>query len=189
MDELEKIAETIRSCTLCKLHKTRKNAVPGIGPFDAKIVVLGRNPGKEEDLQALPFVGRAGKFLNELLHLAGLEREEVYITNPVKCFTPGNRPPDAEEVAACTPFLRKQIEIIKPRVIVALGNLAARVLLGEEVKISQVHGETFKKNEMHIFVTYHPSAGVRFPKVKKILTEDFLKLKRILKELGLLSPP
>jgi DNA polymerase len=180
VDRLEGIAKEVSRCKRCRLHQVRHRAVPGEGPTHAKILVLGRNPGREEDVQGRPFVGRAGKFLDRLLNSAGLSREQVYITNPVKCFTPANRSPRTDEVLACKPFLDEQIRVLKPRLVVTLGNLALQVMLGERLAISRCHGKTFRRDKMLIFCTYHPAAGIRFPHIRKALEEDFGKLKATL---------
>jgi DNA polymerase len=176
--ELEKLNREIRNCKKCPLWKKRKNAVPGEGPADAKIILLGQAPGREEDLKGVPFVGRAGRFLNQLLKIAGINRKDIFITSPLKCFPPGNRKPKKEEIKACLPWLKKQIEIINPQKFILLGEVAFSVFfLGE--KLNKSRGRWIKKEGKFYFPTYHPAAGLRFPKIKKILEKDFKKLKNI----------
>ena len=163
----------------------RKNTVPGEGPVKAKIMIIGQAPGVEEDETGRPFVGRAGKFLNKLLKIAGLEREKIFITSPIKCFPPGNRKPTRKEIEACLPWLKKQIEIINPQKFILLGEVAFSVFFPKDAKrpkqkLSNLRGKWVEKNGKFYFPTYHPAAGLRFPKIKKILERDFEKLKKII---------
>ncbi len=178
--ELGKLNQKIRNCKKCPLWKTRKNASPGEGPVDAKIIIVGQAPGAEEDKVGRPFVGRAGKFLNELLKLAKIKREETFLTAPVHCFPPKNRKPTKEEIEACLPYLKKQIEIINPQKFILLGEVAFSVFFPNE-KLSNVRSKWIKKNSKEYFATYHPAAGMRFPKIGKILEKDFQKIKKALK--------
>ena len=180
MNELEKIALEIKKCRKCKLWKIRKNAVPGEGPINAKIFFVGQNPGKKEDLEGKPFVGLSGKFLDKMLKLAKIERKKVFITGAVKCHTPKNRKPSKEEIEACKPYLLKQIKIINPKLIVILGEVALDALLSSKEKISKLHGKLIKKDKNY-FITFHPAAGMRFPKIRKLMIKDFKKLGKILK--------
>jgi DNA polymerase len=178
-EELYKLAEEVRRCTACPLWKGRTLAVPGEGNFRAKIMFIGEAPGAEEDRQGRPFVGRAGKLLDQMLKVAGLSREEVFITSCVKCRPPGNRNPRAGELKACKKWLDKQIDIIKPALIVVLGRVAMKNLLGE-VKIKENNGKVVERKGQKYFVTYHPAAGIRFPrKIGGLLEKDFKKLKKI----------
>lgn len=182
MPSLEEIASMVEDCKKCKLWKYRQHAVPGEGPSNASIVIIGRNPGVEEDRQGRPFVGRAGKFLEKLLGLAGIERKHAFITNPVKCFTPRNREPEPDEVKACTPFLYQQLDALKPKLIVALGNLALKVLTGKE-GVGKHRGRVLIYKHSKVFCTYHPSAALRFPAIEQKVVEDFKQLGRLIQSL------
>jgi DNA polymerase len=180
-EKLEKLKQKIKSCKKCPLWKLRKNTVPGEGPANAKIMIVGQAPGVEENETGRPFVGRAGKFLNKLLKIAGIEREKVFITSPLKCLPqpPINRTPKKEEIEACLPWLKKQIEIIDPKYFVLLGEVAFSVFFPRE-KLGDFRGKWIEKQGKFYFPTYHPAAGLRFPKIRKILEKDFKKLKNFL---------
>jgi DNA polymerase len=180
--DLEKLHEEIRACHKCDLWKGRTKVVPGEGPENAKIMFVGLAPGATENKTGRPFVGRAGKLLNELLAIAGLKRKEVFITSVLKSMLPRNRLPKADEISACLPYLKKQIEIINPRIIVLLGDVAMRAILGKEVgKITDIHGKAIRCNGKIYFPTYHPAAGLRSAKIKrKQLEADFKKLKKLI---------
>ncbi len=178
---MEDLERRVRTCTLCRLHGLRKNAVPGEGPYNAKVVLVGEGPGRMEDLQGVPFCGAAGKFLDELLKLAGLLRSEVYITNIVKCRPPENRVPLDDEIEICTSnYLKKQITMIKPEIVVSLGRTSARVLLGKGITMGSEHGKFLDHNycgtSFKLFLTYHPAASLYGAKAKQNLKEDFKKL-------------
>jgi DNA polymerase len=175
---LNKLHQKIRNCRKCNLWKKRKNTVPGEGPANAKIFICGQAPGIEEDKTGRPFVGRAGNFLNHLLKLAGIDRKKVFITSPLKCLPqpPINRKPKKEEIEACLPYLKKQIEIINPKKFILLGEVAFSVFFPKK-KLSAFRGSWIKKNNKEFFITYHPAAGLRFPKIREILEKDFRKLK------------
>ena len=176
---LDGIAEEIRVCTRCELHRTRTNSVPGEGPADARIMFIGEAPGWNEDQQGRPFVGAAGKFLEELLGAAGLKRSDVFITNVVKSRPPGNRDPLPDEIAACAPYLQRQIDAIDPDVIVTLGRFSmARWFPGE--RISRIHGQPKKDGKRLIVPMYHPAAALHQQALKATILEDFAKLPRIL---------
>ncbi len=178
---LDEIAAEIRVCTRCELHRTRTNAVPGEGPADARIMFIGEAPGWNEDQQGRPFVGAAGKFLEELLGAAGLKRSDVFITNVVKCRPPGNRDPLPDEIAACAPYLERQIAAIDPDVIVTLGRFSmAKWFPGE--RISRIHGQPKKEGKRLIVPMYHPAAALHQQALKATILEDFAKLPRILAE-------
>jgi DNA polymerase len=177
--EIEKLNQEIKSCKKCPLWKSRKNTVPGEGPVNAKLMILGQAPGHEESLTGRPFVGRAGKFLNQLLEIAGIEREKIFITSPIKCFPPGNRKPTRKEIEACLPWLKKQIEIINPQKFILLGEVAFSVFFPKQ-KLGDFRGKWIEKKGKFYFPTYHPAAGLRFPKIKKILEKDFKKLRNFL---------
>lgn len=176
---LDEIAAEIRVCTRCELHRTRTNSVPGEGPADARIMFIGEAPGWNEDQQGRPFVGAAGKFLEELLGAAGLKRSDVFITNVVKSRPPGNRDPLPDEIAACAPFLQRQIDTIDPDVIVTLGRFSmAKWFPGE--RISRIHGQPKKDGKRLIVPMYHPAAALHQQALKATILEDFAKLPRIL---------
>jgi DNA polymerase len=176
MKEFKKLERKIETCKKCDLWKFRKNAVAGEGPINAKIFFLGQAPGRTEDLTGRPFVGPAGKFLDKLLEIAGIKREKVFITGSVKCFPPKNRKPTVEEIEACKPYLLKQIETIKPKLIVLLGEVALYTLLGMKERVTNLHGKILKKDKFVCFITFHPAAGMRFPKIRKMMIRDFKKL-------------
>ena len=178
---LDDIAGEIRECTRCELYRTRTNSVPGEGPADARIMVIGEAPGWNEDQQGRPFVGAAGKFLEELLGAAGLKRSDVFITNVVKSRPPGNRDPLPDEIIACAPFLQRQIDTIDPDVIVTLGRFSmAKWFPGE--RISRIHGQPKKDGKRLIVPMYHPAAALHQQALKSTILEDFAKLPRILAE-------
>jgi len=175
--EIDEISEEIRLCTKCRLWEKRTIAVPGEGPAKATIMFVGEAPGQKEDLTGRPFVGRSGVFLNSLLELSDLKRKDVFITSVIKCRPPNNRTPLPDEMKTCiNAWLWKQIELIDPTLIVILGNVALKGLLNKE-QLKNNHGKTVTQNERKFFVTYHPAAGIRFPKIKRMLEEDFKKLK------------
>ena len=174
--KIEKLHQEIRYCKKCPLWKTRKNASPGEGPVNARIMIVGQAPGAEEDKVGRPFVGRAGQFLNQLLKLAKIKREKIFLTAPVHCFPPKNRKPTRQEIKACLPYLKKQIEIINPQKFISLGEVAFSVFFPDK-KLGDFRGKLIKKGDKEFFVTYHPAAGIRFPKIRKILEEDFKKIK------------
>jgi DNA polymerase len=181
--EIEKLNKEIRKCKKCPLWKTRKNTVPGEGPTDAKIMTIGMAPGREEDKTGKPFIGPAGKFLNRLLKIAGIEREKIFITSPLKCLPtpPPNRKPKKEEIEACLPYLKRQIEIIDPKYFILLGEVAFSVFFPKK-ELSSFRGKWIKKDGKFYFPTYHPAAGMRFPKIKKVLEKDFKRIRRTIKE-------
>lgn len=176
---LETIHTQIWACTRCPLHVGRTHAVPGDGPVDATLMFIGEAPGFHEDQQGIPFVGAAGKFLNELLQKAGIDRGVVYITNVIKCRPPGNREPQIEEVAVCTPYLDQQIEIINPQVIITLGRHSMNRAFPDE-KISVVHGQPRKVNGRVYFPMYHPAAALHQPSLRSTVEADFDKLRALL---------
>jgi DNA polymerase len=186
MSELTNLAAEVSACTQCILHKSRVKSVPGEGPENASIMFIGEGPGFNENQQGRPFVGAAGKFLEELLHSIGLKRDQVYITNVVKCRPPGNRDPLPEEIEACRQYLDRQIALIKPKVIVTLGRFSmARAFPNS--KISQVHGQPRKVDGIVYVPMFHPAAALHQPSLKKTVEEDFQKLPKILAELEKLA--
>jgi uracil-DNA glycosylase family 4 len=177
--QLQQIASEIVVCPKCELARTRTKAVPGEGNANARVMLIGEGPGWHEDQQGRPFVGAAGKFLNELLGLAGLNREDVFITNVVKCRPPGNRDPLPDEIAACAPYLERQIAAIDPDVIVTLGRYSmSRWFPGE--KISKIHGQPRKDGRRLIVPMYHPAAALHQGALKAVIEEDFTKLPKFL---------
>lgn len=174
-DSLEKVAVEVRGCPLCKLARTRKNAVPGEGQLSAKIMFIGEAPGRSEDEKGRPFVGAAGKILDELLKKAGIERSQVFITNVVKCRPPGNRVPDEDEAAACRPYLERQIALIRPKVICVLGRTAYSSLLGGS-SITANRGKIVEKSGQKYFLTIHPAAAIYKKSLLSVLETDLKKL-------------
>lgn len=184
---LKELEKTIRNCTLCNLYKKRIYPVPGEGRKNAQIMFVGEGPGKEEDLLGRPFVGQAGKFLDELLTLINLKREEVFIGNLVKCRPPFNREPFPEEIKSCFPYLVKQIKIIKPLLLILLGRHALNQFL-PNLKISLVHGQAKRYlgiySEKQVYLPlYHPAAALYNSSLKKILISDFRKIPPLLKKI------
>lgn len=175
-EELEKIEEEVKNCTKCKLCQNRKNTVFGEGNPNAKIMFVGEGPGADEDLQGLPFVGKAGKLMNQAFLGLGINREDVYIANIVKCRPPQNRTPESDEIGACVEFLKKQIMIIKPEKIVLLGNTALKAVFGNECSITSLRGKWIEKKGIKYMPTFHPAALLR-DENKKI--EFWLDLKKI----------
>ncbi|HEX8600672.1 MAG TPA: uracil-DNA glycosylase [Chloroflexia bacterium] len=171
----------VRTCQLCRLAKTRTNAVPGEGYVRTDVMFIGEGPGYHEDKQGRPFVGQAGNFLNELLALAGLQRERVYITNVVKCRPPNNRDPEPDEKLACAPYLERQIALINPKVIVTLGRHSmSRFFPGE--RISQIHGTARVVDGRLCVAMYHPAAGLHQASLADIIRDDFRKLPLFMEE-------
>lgn len=180
-EELEAVAGEARGCTMCELHKSGQNAVPGEGNPDARIMLIGEAPGWHEDRQGKPFVGNSGKFLNELLEKAGVSREEVFITNVVKHRPPGNRDPLPDEILACSVYLERQIAAIDPDVIVTLGRFSmAKYFPGE--KISKIHGEAKEVGGRFVVPMYHPAAALHNGSLRETIEDDFSKLPRLLAE-------
>ena len=168
--------DEIGDCKRCKLCEGRTKIVFGTGAPSATLMFVGEGPGFDEDRQGLPFVGRAGQLLNQIIKAMGFEREQVYIANVVKCRPPENRTPQPDEVEACSPFLFKQIDILRPRVIVALGAPAAHALLSTSVGISKIRGEFREYQGIHVMPTFHPAYLLRNPSAKKMVWEDMQKV-------------
>ncbi len=183
MDELEEIALQIRSCRLCPLWANRRNAVPGEGNPRAEIMIVGEGPGEDEDLQGRPFVGRSGRLLTEALENAGIKREEVFITNVVKCRPPQNREPTPEERAICSAkYLYKQMDVVKPRLVLLLGAVAVQTVLGKG-SVTAVRGKAFEKNGRVFFCTFHPAAVLYNPANKTVFFQDIAKAKELATDL------
>lgn len=180
--ELEKLAKQIVVCTKCELHRSRKKAVPGEGPTQAEIMFIGEGPGFHENEQGRPFVGAAGKFLDQLLEQAGVTRADVWITNVVKCRPPGNRDPLPEEIDICTSsYLQRQIEIVNPSIIVTLGRFSMGLFF-KAAKITQIHGQMRKVDDRYVIAMYHPAAALHQMSLKPAIMEDFAKLPELLKQ-------
>ena len=178
---LRDLAERIAECPNCDLAKTRTHAVPGEGDPNTDIVFIGEGPGFHEDQQGRPFVGAAGKFLDELLASIGLKREDVYICNVIKCRTQNNRDPLPGEIAACKPWLDQQLEIINPRVIVTLGRFSMnRYFTGQS--ISRIHGQPRRVGNVTVVPMYHPAAALHQASLRRTILDDFQKLPAILKQ-------
>lgn len=180
---LEEIANKIRVCTQCALSKSRTLAVPGEGPINAELMFVGEGPGAREDILGKPFVGSAGKYLDTLLDLIGIKREEVFIVNIVKCRPPENRVPSLEERNTCLPYLQAQIQSIKPHLICTLGNTALETLTGEK-SISRIHGCLLRKANNQFFPMYHPAAALHNPALRVTLDSDMHELKNTLDKLN-----
>jgi DNA polymerase len=174
--------QQIAVCKKCILHKSRVKSVPGVGPLDADIMFIGEAPGFHENQQGLPFVGAAGQFLNELLAKIDLRRENVFITNVVKCRPPGNRDPRMDEIEACRPYLDRQIELLKPKMVITLGRFSmARYF--PNAKISQVHGQPRKMEGVIYYPMYHPAAALHQPSLRRTVEEDVLKIPELLAQI------
>jgi uracil-DNA glycosylase family 4 len=169
---LEEIRAKMGDCHRCKLYVGRTNLVFGDGASNARLMFVGEAPGAEEDAQGLPFVGAAGQLLNNLLSKLGLSREEVYIANVLKSRPPGNRDPEADEIAACLPFLKKQIQAIRPQVIVTLGRIAGQALLDTKEPLTRLRGRWQRYHDIRVMPTFHPSYLLRFPKERHKTWED-----------------
>jgi uracil-DNA glycosylase len=184
-DTLLKIREDLGDCTRCKLHKGRNKLVFGDGNPKAELVFVGEGPGADEDAQGLPFVGRAGKLLTQMIEAMGLQRKDVYICNVVKCRPPENRAPEPDEVQTCSPYLLRQIDVINPKVIVCLGAVAAKTLLETTRGISQYRGDWQEWRGRKLMATYHPAYLLRNPPAKADVWKD---LQKVMAELGLQLP-
>ncbi len=182
-DALVAVRTEIGDCTRCKLHALgRKQIVFGVGNPDADLMFVGEAPGADEDIQGIPFVGRAGQLLTKIIEAIGLQREDVYIANVIKCRPPGNRNPEQDEVETCEPFLFKQIDIIKPKVIVALGKFGAQTLLRTLDPISRLRGRVYNYRGAKLIPTFHPAFLLRNPASKREVWEDMKLVKKLLAE-------
>ena len=178
---LEELREAIGDCRLCRLCAGRTHIVFGVGNPEAKLMFVGEGPGRDEDIQGEPFVGRAGQLLTDIITKGmGMKRQDVYIANVVKCRPPDNRNPEPDEVAACEPFLRKQIEIIRPKIIVGMGKFAVQTLLQSKAPISKLRGNWKTYHGIKLMPTFHPAYLLRNPADKKLVWED---IKKVIKEL------
>jgi DNA polymerase len=172
----DELKEKIENCRKCSLWRFRKKVIVGEGPIPSDFFFLGQNPGKMENELGRPLVGRAGKYLDKLLSLAGLSREEIYLTGAVRCPTPRNRRPTTKEIKACSEFLKLQLKAVNPKLIVAMGGVALEALQIKN-KVTKIHGKILEFRGIKVFVTFHPSAAMRFPKIRKHSFEDFKKLR------------
>ncbi len=186
MTELEQLAAEIARCNKCPLAQGRTKSVPGQGPADARLMFIGEAPGFHEDRQGLPFVGAAGQFLEELLRSIGMTREQVYICNVIKCRPPNNRDPLPSEVEACRPYLDRQIELVRPRLIATLGRFSmARYF--PNASISQIHGRPKKIGDILYLPLFHPAAALHQPRYRAAIEQDFLKIPELLRQVGTLE--
>ncbi len=182
MSELTDLYKKIQACQKCILSQGRTQAVPGEGPEAADIMFIGEGPGFHEDRQGRPFVGAAGNYLNELLEKIGLQREDVYITNVVKCRPPGNRDPQAEEIEACRAYLDCQIDLIRPRLVITLGRFSMqRYFPG--ASISRIHGQAKRVGNVIYYPMFHPAAALHQPRWRSLVEEDMLKVPDLLAKL------
>ncbi len=182
--ELEQLAAQIRSCRKCPLGRLRTHAVPGEGPADAEMMFIGEAPGYYEDQQGRPFVGASGRLLEKLLAGIGLTREEVYITNVVKCRPPANRDPLPTEIEACRPWLHQQIALIDPLVIVTLGRFSMAQFFSAKARITRIHGKPFYRDDDRVIVPmFHPAAALRNPNWMQNMESDFAQLPQLLEEM------
>ena len=183
MNSWEDLKQECLQCHACSLAETRTNVVFGVGTPQAEVVIVGEAPGANEDKQGEPFVGRAGKLLDDMLAMIGLDRSRIYITNSVKCRPPQNRDPKPEETACCIGYLSRQLEIIKPKIIVCLGRVAATILIDKGFKVTRQHGEWFNKDGVWYMGTFHPAALLRNPHNKPDAFEDMLALQSKIREI------
>lgn len=177
MVNLNELEEMCKNCTRCGLYKTRTNVVFGKGDTDADLMFIAEAPGEQEDLSGIPFVGRSGQLLDKILASVDISREEIYISNIVKCRPPRNRNPLDAEKEACLPFLRNQVKLIHPKIIVCLGRVAAQSIIDPNFRITREHGTFFYRKGYYFIATYHPSALLRDPSKKREAWEDFKKIK------------
>ncbi len=182
---LDEVREELGDCTRCKLHRHRTQIVFGVGNANARLVFVGEAPGADEDAQGEPFVGRAGQLLTKIIHAMGMQREDVYICNIIKCRPPGNRTPESDEILACQPFLLKQLQAIGPRFICALGGPATQTLLKTKEPISRLRGKFYDFHGIPLLPTYHPAFLLRNPHEKKTVWDD---MKFLLREMERASP-
>ncbi|MFQ5511533.1 MAG: uracil-DNA glycosylase [Candidatus Krumholzibacteriia bacterium] len=178
--QLAEIEDEVRKCVKCRLHEGRTNAVFGVGTPRTRVLFIGEGPGRDEDLKGEPFVGRSGQLLTKIIQAIDLERKDVYITNIVKCRPPDNRDPQEDEVRCCEQYLMRQIDLIRPRVICALGRVAAHWLLDTKASLSALRESDNEYRGIQVIVTYHPAALLRNPHLKKDAWEDFKQLRGII---------
>jgi len=181
-ESLHEFESLVSNCTNCALHKTRNKFVFGKGDKTADIMLVGEAPGADEDMRGEPFVGRDGELLTRMLAAINIDRTSVYIANILKCRPPQNRDPQPEEIASCTPFLIKQVQLIRPRIIVCLGCFAAHVLLKTTDSLSKLRGQKYKFQDSELLVTYHPAALLKNPSLKREAWEDLKMLQRLINQ-------
>ncbi len=184
MEAWETLEEACRACTKCPLHESRTNCVFGTGDRGADLLFVGEAPGEQEDLSGVPFVGRAGKLLDQFLYAVDIPREKVYIANILKCRPPKNRDPLPEEENACMDYLREQVRLINPKIIVCLGRISAMRLIKEDFRITREHGQWFERGRFLITAVYHPAALLRDPRKKEEMLTDMQNIRAKLDELG-----
>ena len=182
LEALETVRRVANGCTRCRLHESRRSVVFADGSPDARVMCVGEAPGRHEDESGLPFVGRAGKHLDQLLLSVGLPREDVYICNVLKCRPPQNRNPQEDEIERCSPFLRRQVALVRPEVVVAFGTFAARTLLGVRESLGRLRGRTHLYEGVPLVATYHPAALLRNPNWIRPTWEDLQRVRQVLKE-------
>ena len=182
LEQLKQIDQNVKACKKCRLCETATNAVPGEGNIDTEIIFIGEAPGENEDIQGRPFVGRAGKLLEALLHKINLRRQDIWIGNIIKHRPPNNRDPLPDEIAACQPYLTMQIAIIKPKLIVTLGRFSMNYFYSEG-RISRDHGNLIRTKSYMVYPVYHPAAALRNPSFARDLVRDFLQIPVVLQEL------
>jgi uracil-DNA glycosylase family 4 len=180
LDPWVRLRQEILACHKCDLSKSRTQAVPGVGPQNAKLVIIGEAPGRNEDLQGEPFVGVAGKLLTRLLEDIGIKRETVFITNVVKCRPPENRQPLAVEKETCYPYLVRQLNLIRPKVIALVGRVPTETMLNKSVRMGAAHGQSFESEGRTYFVMYHPAAGLYNQELVPEMEADMRKMKQLL---------
>jgi uracil-DNA glycosylase family 4 len=184
VDTLHALGEQVSACTRCRLAQTRTQVVFGVGNPSADLMFVGEAPGFHEDKQGLPFVGQAGKLLDQLLAGIGLDRSQVYIANVLKCRPPGNRDPQPDEIESCEPHLFRQIELIQPKLVATLGNFATKLLSGKQIGITRVHGveqeTTVGGNHVLLYPLYHPAAALYTPRMLDVLREDFARIPELM---------
>lgn len=179
-DSFEKLENEIKDCSKCKLCNNRTNIVFGTGNKSADLMFIGEGPGADEDIQGIPFVGKAGKLMNQAFHGIGIERDDVYIANIVKCRPPMNRNPEQDEITACLNYLRNQVMLVKPKIVVLLGNVALKTILGKEYSITASRGKWIEKKGIRYMPTFHPAALLRDETKKISFWKDLKEVKRAL---------
>jgi len=182
--ELEHISEQVEACQLCPLGRMRTHAVAGEGPPNAEIMLIGEGPGYHEDRQGRPFVGQSGKLLEHLLATINLTREQVFITNVIKCRPPSNRDPLPQEIEACTPYLHRQIESISPLLLVTLGRFSMAQFFPPGARITRIHGQPLRRDGRIIVPMFHPAAALRNPQWQNAMMQDFARIPALLEEAG-----
>ena len=183
MSEWEELRRQCMNCRSCGLAETRTNVVFGVGTPEAEVLFIGEGPGANEDAQGEPFVGRAGKLLDDMLAMIGLDRSRIYITNSVKCRPPQNRDPLNTEKEACRGYLRRQVELMRPKIIVCLGRISAAEIIKEDFKITREHGQFFERGGIQMMALYHPAALLRDPRKKPETFEDLKRLQEKILEI------